>query len=145
MEKIITIRKNGSKRVQVKTNGVCKVQQHLKDEVSLECMLEKYSKTGTIKSLGQPIFGDFSKISSYHEAKNQLLQAESQFLAIDPKIRQKFDNDPQKMIDFLSDKKNVVQAVELGLLPKSALESLPQPKKTADKAKEPEQKDIDKQ
>lgn len=130
MEKIITKRANGTIRVQHKTCGTCKVQQHSKEQCDIEAMVAKYKRTGQMKIMQNPMYGDFSKISSYHDAQNQILAAEAAFMQIPSKIRQMFDNNPQKIIDFVNDKKNDVKCVELGLLDKSVLKnSIPKQQK----------------
>jgi phage internal scaffolding protein len=137
MEKIITKRENGSVRIQYKTNGTCKVQKHLKDECDLEKMVERYKRTGQIRVMGDPKFGEWSQIASYHDAQNAIIATQEAFAKVPSKIRQKFDNDPQKLIDFIEDPKNLKECVELGLVDKSVLKSekSAEPAKSAKSAK----------
>jgi phage internal scaffolding protein len=123
MKKIITKRENGSVRIQYKTNGTCKVQKHLKDECDLEKMVERYKRTGQIRVMGEAKFGEWSQLSSYHDAHNAIIATQEAFAKVPSKIRQKFDNDPQKLIDFIEDPKNLKECVELGLVDKSVLKS----------------------
>ena len=123
MKKEIIKRDNGSKRVLLHTNGTSKVQQHLKEECDLDKMLEKYKRTGQIKVRQNPMFEDFSNLSSFHEAQNALIAAKNAFLEVPAKVRQRFDNDPQKMIDFLADQKNLAEAIDLGLIEEKAVKA----------------------
>lgn len=70
------------------------------------------------KSNRVPTFGDFTGVTTYQDACNRVVKMNNEFMALDPKIRLQFDNDPQKLVDFLSKPENREEAIKLGLLPK---------------------------
>jgi len=82
-----------------------------------------------------PQYGDFTGITTYHEAMNAVAQAHEAFDALPAKIRNRFDNDPEKLINFVSDNDNYDEAQRMGLVPpKEQLEQLePQPAPEAPK------------
>ncbi len=69
-------------------------------------------------------YGDFSSGMDYWEALTKVRQAETDFAALSPKIRDHVDNDPGKFLDLFEDPARRDELVELGLLP--ALESVPE-------------------
>lgn len=60
--------------------------------------------------------GDFTGApESYHEALNLVVNAKQSFMTLDADLRARFDNDPQKFLDFVSDPENRDELIELGL------------------------------
>lgn len=53
--------------------------------------------------------------SDYQTALNQLIEAQDQFMSLPARVRSRFDNDPAKFVDFVSDSSNVDEMVSLGL------------------------------
>lgn len=52
---------------------------------------------------------------NYMEVMNQLNAARDQFMSLPAKVRSRFDNDPAKFVDFVSDSTNGEEMVSLGL------------------------------
>ena len=75
-------------------------QQQFKEEADINNIIASYNTTGLltnplVQSARQPMFGDFSichKITCSY--KNQLLQAQADFMDLPAKIRQRFNNNP---------------------------------------------------
>lgn len=62
------------------------------------------------------MYGDFTSLpESYHAALNYVKSTESMFLELPADLRSRFDNDPQKFIDFVEDPANEAELVALGL------------------------------
>jgi len=100
-------------------------QQHFKDECDINNILRQFNVTGLLpESALSPRYGDFTGISDYHSALNQVIAAENEFMALPAQIRSRFDNDPAKLIDFLDNSENLDEAIKLGLVTKT--EELPQ-------------------
>lgn len=60
--------------------------------------------------------GDFTGApESYHAALNFVKDTEMAFMTLDAKIRERFDNDPQAFLDFVSNPENADELVEMGL------------------------------
>lgn len=92
-------------------------QQHFKDDVDINVLLERFKVTGVMpSSLRLPTFGDFSGVSDFRSAADALRRAREGFLDLPAKLRARFDNDPQKLMEFLSDSKNRAEAEALGLV-----------------------------
>lgn len=99
------------------------------DAADINKIMARYEKTGVlIDPLGverKPMYGDFTEIKTYHETLSAVRRAETAFGKLSAKVRNRFDNDPQKLIDFLEDPENNREAVELGLKDKSFLPPVP--------------------
>jgi phage internal scaffolding protein len=92
-------------------------QQHFKDECDINNILRQFNITGLLpESTLSPRYGDFTGITDYHSALNQVIAAEHEFMALPAQIRSRFDNDPAKLIDFLENSENIDEAVKLGLV-----------------------------
>jgi hypothetical protein len=72
------------------------------------------------------IFRDFSSGDNYLELQNQLCEAQSTFNDLPSDVRHYFENDPAKVINFISDPNNALEAHEMGLitLDENSLEAL---------------------
>lgn len=94
-----------------------KTKQSFRDEVDINQIIQKYNKTGQLPSLIQqnPKYGDFSNPQDYQESLNTILLANEQFSALSSKIRSRFNNDPIKLLEFVSDKQNKEEMYSLGL------------------------------
>jgi phage internal scaffolding protein len=92
-------------------------QQHFKDECDINNILRQFNVTGLLPEAPlSPRYGDFTGISDYHSALNQVIAAEDEFMALPAQIRSRFDNDPAKLIDFLDNAENKDEAIKLGLV-----------------------------
>lgn len=104
-----------------------------KDECDINLILDTYKKTGKLPNtvVGQsfmarnPMYGDFSGITDYTSIRYKLDEAERQFMELPAHIRKRFDNDPQKLVAFLSDERNREEAEELGLIEKTIKQIVP--------------------
>ena len=97
--------------------GESMTQQQFKAECDVNNILAKYKKTGLVTHLAkhQGNFGDFSNVEDYQTSLGKLMQAQAAFGTLPSELRAKFENDPAKLIEFLSDKKNDEEAIKFGL------------------------------
>ena len=72
------------------------------------------------------VFRDFSSGDDYLELQNRLCETRSMFYDLPADLRAHFDHDPSKIIDFVSDETNALEAHEMGLitLDKTSLDAL---------------------
>lgn len=64
-----------------------------------------------------PVFGDFTDApTSLQEAYNRILDAQANFLELPSAVRERFANDPMRLLSFLSDPENRAEAQKLGLV-----------------------------
>lgn len=78
------------------------------------------------------LYGDFSGVTDFQGAHNLVLNAQKSFLELPSVIRNRFQNNPGALIQFLNDPKNESEAREMGLLPQIMPEQPPQPKPDTD-------------
>ena len=126
---IDVIKKEGSQLVFKRDDGSIGVmtineeptmtQQQFKEEVDINNIMEKYIKrpdpTIFVRN-GKGVYGDFSNAKDFQSSLNQILEAEDAFMSLDARIRARFENDPHKLFEFLNDRKNLDEAIELGLV-----------------------------
>lgn len=112
-------------------------QQHFKEECDINTILEKFNITGLLpQQTLSPRYGDFSGIGDYHTALNRVIAAQDEFEALPAPIRARFDNDPEKLIEFLENSENRPEAEALGLVEKAAAEVVEAAISTPEKAAE---------
>lgn len=73
-----------------------------------------------------PLYADLTKITDYQSHLNSVIRVQNSFDALPSKVRQTFDNDPSRLMSFISDPANLQRAQALGLIPTpSASKSAP--------------------
>lgn len=122
-------------RTPLKFIGVSLTKQAMKSESDINNIMAKYAKTGIISHLSnhQGQYGDFSEVTDYHTALNQMIEAESSFASLPSGVRAEFDNNPGKFLDFVHDPANEEKMIEMGL----AYAPDPPPEVIPSKPKEP--------
>jgi phage internal scaffolding protein len=92
-------------------------QQHFKDECDINNILRQFNITGQLpENKLSPRYGDFTGISDYHTALNQVIAAEDEFMRLPADLRARFANDPAQLIEFLNNSENKDEAIKLGLV-----------------------------
>lgn len=99
-------------------NNPSMTQQQFATECDINNLMDKYRRGEDISHFVRPagFYGDVSQVGDYQSALETVLRADAAFLELDAKVRQRFDNNPQKLVEFLSDEKNREEAVKLGLI-----------------------------
>lgn len=115
------------KRVQVQFDEPTKTKQSFKDECDINIIMKKFKKVmhGTdylnrYQGYAGGEFGDFSQVSDYRTALDQIAQARGVFDALPAKVRSRFQNDPAEFLDFVQNPANQDEMVYLGLATKRA-------------------------
>lgn len=112
------------RRVQIEFNEPSLTKQAFKDECDINRTMSRFKKTCGADFLNcynraflddGKHFGDFSNITDYRSALEQVAQARDVFMQLPAQVRARFDNDPAKMLDFCSDPRNQDELVALGL------------------------------
>lgn len=93
------------------------VKQSFRDECNINILMASYRRTGVLTHLarGLPSYGDFTSSGDYHAACTQVLEAQTAFSELPSEIRTRFDNNPQKLLEFLEDPANREEGEQLGL------------------------------
>lgn len=106
-------------------------KQSFRDESDINKIVASFMKTGVLPTRGgQPFYGDVSDIGDYQSCMNKVIEAQELFAQMDASIRERFDNDPGKMLDFLENPGNLDEAVKLGMVVKRPVEPVEAPKPT---------------
>lgn len=97
-------------------------QQHFKDETDINVLLERFKVTGQMpQGVRLPSYGDFTGVTDFRSAQEAVLNARNAFMDLSPALRERFGNDPQQLLEFVSDEKNRDEAIRLGLVTASTV------------------------
>lgn len=92
-------------------------QQQFAEEVDINTIVRRFGLTGELpQNPRPPLIGDFSGITDFKSAMDAVVNAQEGFMEFPAELRAKFDNDPQRMLEFVSDAKNKDKALEMGLI-----------------------------
>lgn len=98
-------------------------KQSDRDSVDLN-LLVKRARGGEIlenvRDINALVMGDFSQVQDYDQALNAINAMNEEFAELPSHIRNKFENNPQKLVEFIGDNNNYDEAVELGLIKRVA-------------------------
>ncbi len=97
--------------------GQGRTKQSHKKECDINNIMARFQKTGAIDFVNtqSPQFGDATGME-FQTAMETVSKANEMFDAMPSKIRDRFKNDPQKLLTFLENEENRSEAVFLGLL-----------------------------
>lgn len=106
------------KKVKLETGTESKVQQQYRDETNVSTIVNKFLKTGQLP-LGtnqQPIYIDHNQYGDFTEMLNQVTEVQQNFAKLPSSIRNRFQNKPAKLLEFLQHEENRKEAEALGLI-----------------------------
>jgi len=96
-------------------------QQQFTEECDINTIVERFHLTGEVPQLTElPSYGDFTGIFNYQTAMNAIVAARETFMTLPAKLRSRFNNDPEKFLEFCDDPENLPEARKLGLLKEPA-------------------------
>lgn len=103
-----------------------RTKQSFKDECDVNNIMAKYKKTGILPQVikKNPEYGDFSNPVDFLESMDTVAKAQQQFEGLPAQMRERFENDPYKFLEFCSKKENREEMASLGLLNENAMEAL---------------------
>lgn len=106
-----------SKQTELICEEETKAQQQFKEECDINTIIERFGLGAEIPvDLRIPLQGEFESVFDYQSALNQLIEADEAFMQLPASIRERFQNNAGKLLDFLSDPANKDEAQKLGLL-----------------------------
>lgn len=95
-------------------------QQHFKEECDINNIIARYEQTGILTDPLQPgrnfEFGDYSAVQDYQDSLNFVIEARQMFDSLPSNLRERFNYDPARLLQFLGDENNRDEAVRLGLI-----------------------------
>lgn len=91
-----------------------------RDEADINKIVARFEKGADIARINsrEPFYGDVSELDGLQDALIKVQKANELFMEYNADLRERFDNDPTKLVDFLADEKNRAEAIELGLIDK---------------------------
>lgn len=104
--------------------------QNAKDECDIEKIVKQYRRTRTITHVSDAIakFGDFTQVTDFKQAIDQVLEAKAAFGELPSELRARFENDPAKLLAYMADPSNEEEAITLGLTPAKPVPTTPEEK-----------------
>lgn len=110
----------------LKCEDVSRTQQHQKEEADINTIVKRFGLTGELpSSVRVPQSGDFSNISDYHTAMNQVLAADRAFMELPADLRSHFRNSPEEYVEFCLNPENREELKMLGLLKEATVTEPP--------------------
>jgi len=88
-----------------------------KEDADINTIVRRFGLTGELPGdLAMPRSGDFVGLPDFHSAMNLVRATQEEFLRVPAHIRERFNNDPQRLMAFLDDSSNRDEAKRLGFL-----------------------------
>lgn len=117
---------SGPVRFAFSTNGPSLTRQSFKDECDINLIMRRYENNGILP----PVMGSEARFldctgEDYQSAMFLISAARSQFMDLPSSLRDRFENDPGRLLEFLNDDSNMDEAIKLGLHPKPGAEPAP--------------------
>lgn len=100
----------------IKDNGVSLTVQSMAEDADINVLMHRYGITGKMPENPKiPVYADFTGIGDYRSAVESVMLANQGFMELPATVRARFENDPQRLMEFMEDKANFAEAVKLGL------------------------------
>lgn len=99
-----------------------------KNECDINVLMKRYEQNGVpeAQEAARQRYGDVSEIPDYQTALHTILAAEAHFNALPARVRERFSNDPSRLLAFVHDPQNKDEGIKLGLFnPPSATPASP--------------------
>lgn len=101
----------------IRFNEPTLTKQSFKDDCDVNVILKRFETTGILpEATSSPQFGDFADVDDYQSALHKVMAAEDAFMSLDAKLRLRFENDPVRFVDFVSNPANNAELIALGLV-----------------------------
>jgi len=125
MTKITHRTRYDRKKVSIEFKEPTLTKQSFRDECDINNIMKKYRRTGVLPTLikENPMWGDFSNPVDFQEAQNIVIKAVEQFQSLPAHVRERFNNSPEKFLEFTHKKENREEMGRLGLLKEDAVKA----------------------
>lgn len=116
-------------RVSFESDEPSMTKQSFKDECDINVIMRRYEASGIlpIPQAGEPRYADLTTSSDFQAAMMEVAAARTAFAELPARIRDRFDNDPARLLEFLDDPRNVEEGRELGLYAPEDVPPVPTP------------------
>jgi len=109
-------RKKASLDTGLKCTDKTRTRQSDAKDADINEIVRRFGVTKELPQGVRPImYGDFAEVFDFQTAQNSIIDAKKTFMQIPAKIRDRFNNDPQKFMEFCVDKENLDEMRKLGL------------------------------
>lgn len=107
-------------------DGDGRTKQSFKAESDINHIMARYAKTGVLEFVNQHAaqYGDCTGIE-FEAGMRTIAAAKSMFADLPAELRNRFENDPGRFLDFVNDDRNREEARELGLLRPEPVQATP--------------------
>jgi len=97
--------------------GESLTKQEFKDECDINVVLARYRESPPQPWASPPTlrYGDFADVPDFLAAQLLVREAEEHFARLDGLIRDRFEHDPVRFLEFVHDPKNITEARRLGI------------------------------
>lgn len=120
-------------RVSMSGFSASRTKQAFREDCDINVIVRRYAKAGVLPTEAPGAsYGDFSTVGDYFDSMQLLLRTRERFEALPSLVRERFANDPSRMLAFVADAGNADEARKLGLLA-----PLPPPKEEPSVVREP--------
>lgn len=86
------------------------------EDTDINVLMKRYGLTGVMpENMRLPSYGDYEGITSFRDAIQAVRDAEESFMTMPAATRARFENDPQKFLEYVNDEKNGEELIKLGL------------------------------
>jgi len=85
-------------RAAVDTGQESIVQQQFRDECDVNVIVRRFGGVPPVQNEGG-VYADFTGISDYETALERVRRAQEDFMKLDPKVRERYDNDPARFLN----------------------------------------------
>lgn len=115
-----------TKSVKLHMYGTTVTKQSFKEDCDINLIMARFVKTGIIDHVREhgPEYG-FASSDDFRDSMELISKANSMFEELPSPIRNKFENDPARFLDFVQNPENIKEMQELGLAYNEKTENLP--------------------
>lgn len=104
---------------------VSRTQQAFAEDADINTIVRRFGLDGPLpQNVRAPVYGDFTGLGDFQDAMNAIVLAKESFEAMPARVRARFENDPQRFVEFCSDVKNADEMAKLGLVTPEAFDRL---------------------
>ncbi len=102
--------------VRLNFTGTSRTKQSFKEETDINSIMARFQTTGMLDFVQkhQPQYGDVTAID-FQTSMESVAKSREMFASLPSKVRDRFNNDPAELLEFLDNPENREEAVLLGL------------------------------
>lgn len=98
-------------------NPIYTTEQNVKAQCDVNNIIKRYDRSGVLTHITniEAKFGDMTG-ADFQAMQNQVATARSMFSSLPAEIRNRFDNEPSKLLEFMEHEENRDEAIKMGLI-----------------------------